>query len=318
MNRVYVALVIGALAGFGLAIRPAFGQFQPPLGGGSNPDVPFGPGCVSTATGINCVGIDAGNLNVASRISAATANLGFSDAGVLNVTAATGAECAIGITATDSFRAICLNKKGGLGASGPYIADNGGTLTITDSADITLSPGAGNKVTTAQYFNSSIGSGSNAFAVATNGARIDFGAGASDYASSDGTTVTFAAPVTATRITAGTMSIVGSAGTDYIQDNANHTYISINEATGAVTIPFALIVTGKASVTSNATTCTLNGGSPSTCTATVTAGAVCQCTPVGTTAAIAAGGCAVSLSSTTLTATSANGLSNVVNILCDR
>ncbi len=37
-------------------------------------------------------------------------------------------------------------------------------------------------------------SGNNAFAVNANGARVDFGAGASDYASSDGTTVTFAGP----------------------------------------------------------------------------------------------------------------------------
>jgi hypothetical protein len=44
-------------------------------------------------------------------------------------------------------------------------------------------------------------SGSNALAVSTNGARTDFGAGASDYASSDGTTVTFAGPVTTTGLT---------------------------------------------------------------------------------------------------------------------
>ncbi len=41
-------------------------------------------------------------------------------------------------------------------------------------------------------------SGNNAFGVAVSGARIDFGAGASDHASSNGTTVTFAGPVTAT------------------------------------------------------------------------------------------------------------------------
>ena len=64
------------------------------------------------------------------------------------------------------------------------------------------------------------------------------------------------------------------------------------------------------------TTCTLNAASPSVCTATVTAGSTCYCTPVGATAAIAAAGCAVGLSSTTLTATSANGATNVVNILC--
>jgi hypothetical protein len=42
---------------------------------------------------------------------------------------------------------------------------------------------------------SNAASGQNAFQVTTNGARIDFGAGASDYASSDGTTVTYAGPI---------------------------------------------------------------------------------------------------------------------------
>lgn len=74
----------------------------------------------------------------------------------------------------------------------------------------------------------------------------------------------------------------------------------------------------KASMTSNATTCTLNAGSPSTCTATVTASAMCVCANVGATAAIANNGCAVSLSGTTLTVTSANAANNVVNIWCDR
>jgi hypothetical protein len=63
-------------------------------------------------------------------------------------------------------------------------------------------------------------------------------------------------------------------------------------------------------------TCTLNGGSPSTCTSTVAAGSICTCSPVGTTAGIAAGGCAVSLSSTTLTVTSHNGHTNAVNWHC--
>jgi hypothetical protein len=62
--------------------------------------------------------------------------------------------------------------------------------------------------------------------------------------------------------------------------------------------------------------CTLDGASPSKCTATVTASTKCVCSPVGTTAAIAAGGCAASLSSTTVTLTSANGLTNDVNYHC--
>jgi hypothetical protein len=75
---------------------------------------------------------------------------------------------------------------------------------------------------------------------------------------------------------------------------------------------------GKFNVSGNSTTCQLNGASPSTCTATVSPSAICTCTPVGGTSIIAAGGCALGLSGTTLTATSANGLTNVVNIVCDR
>ena len=58
------------------------------------------------------------------------------------------------------------------------------------------------------------GSGSNAFQVETNGARMDFGAGASDYASSDGTTVTFAGPVkSAATQTRGTITLAAGTGT---------------------------------------------------------------------------------------------------------
>ncbi len=64
------------------------------------------------------------------------------------------------------------------------------------------------------------------------------------------------------------------------------------------------------------TTCTLNAGSPSTCTATVPAAGTCTCSDVGTSAVIAANGCDVSLSGTTLTVTSANAAGNVVNIHC--
>lgn len=117
------------------------------------------------------------------------------------------------------------------------------------------------------------GSGNNILTVATNGARLHFGSGASDYATSDGTTVTFAGP---------------------------------------------LATSGKMSMTSNSTTCTLNGGNPATCTATVTASAVCTASIQGTTAASATAGIALSLSATTLTVTSGNGHTEVVNILCDR
>lgn len=84
------------------------------------------------------------------------------------------------------------------------------------------------------------------------------------------------------------------------------------DVTGAVAISGNLSVTG----TGSKTTCTLNAASPSVCTATVMAGSTCTCSNVGATAAIAAGGCAVGLVSTTLTVTGANGAGNVVNIHC--
>lgn len=66
----------------------------------------------------------------------------------------------------------------------------------------------------------------------------------------------------------------------------------------------------------NAGSCTLDGATPAVCTATVRASTRCQCSNVGTTAATAALGCAVSLSSTTLTITSAALATHVVNYLC--
>lgn len=85
---------------------------------------------------------------------------------------------------------------------------------------------------------------------------------------------------------------------------------AVGTFTGNVTVAD---LTGDASVRG---TCTLDGASPSKCTATVTAAAICVCTGVGTTAAVAAAGCAASLSGTTLTLTSANGLSHNVNYHC--
>jgi len=63
--------------------------------------------------------------------------------------------------------------------------------------------------------------------------------------------------------------------------------------------------------------CTLNAASPAVCTDTVAASTVlCVCAPVGTTAAIAAMNCAVSVSSTTLTITAANAANAEVNWIC--
>lgn len=83
-------------------------------------------------------------------------------------------------------------------------------------------------------------------------------------------------------------------------------------ALGTTALPWSDLA-GDASMRGS---CTLDGASPSVCTATVTAAAICTCSPVGGTAAIAAAGCAVGLSGTTLTVTSANGATNAVNYHC--
>lgn len=60
----------------------------------------------------------------------------------------------------------------------------------------------------------------------------------------------------------------------------------------------------------------LSSGTPSTATKTVLAGSTCVCWPVGTTAAIAAGGCAANVSSTTATFTGPNTVTTTVFWMC--
>lgn len=169
---------------------------------------------------------------------------------------------------------VLFNSSGSSSAASLIWSPN--TLTLTNSvvgasvglfSSVTLSPSAisGGYSTTA-------GSGSDGFSATTNGSHWHVGSGASDYFSSDGTTVTFAGPIS---------------------------------------------ITGKVAST-NGTTCTLNAGTPATCTASVTAGAICVCSDVGSGSTVAAGGCAVSLSGTTLTVTGATAASNVVNIWCNK
>ena len=63
----------------------------------------------------------------------------------------------------------------------------------------------------------------------------------------------------------------------------------------------------------NAGTCTLDGASPSKCTATVRAGSVCSCSLKGTAAPTA---CGWNLVTTTATFYGANGLTSVVGYFC--
>lgn len=62
----------------------------------------------------------------------------------------------------------------------------------TFSQQVNVGPGG---ASTDAGFTTSGPSGSNAYGTSVNGARYDFGAGANDYCSSDGTTVTFAGAV---------------------------------------------------------------------------------------------------------------------------
>lgn len=101
------------------------------------------------------------------------------------------------------------------------------------------------------------------------------------------------------------------------------TSLGLTVDAGATTSP-ALTVYGTTTIngaftaanTILAGTCTLGGQSPATCTATVRASCRPICTIQGGTAAIAAKGVACAVSSTTLTATSANAATEVISYWC--
>lgn len=125
--------------------------------------------------------------------------------------------------------------------------------------------------------------------------------------------------------TSGTLqAAVIDAGALWVRGNEQHagtlqgaTKIDVVDAgyglfNGPLQVDGNLILTAS----TTKTTCTLNGASPSVCTATVRASSTCTCSPVGATAALAAAGCALGLSGTTLTVTSLNGGTHVVNIHC--
>lgn len=82
------------------------------------------------------------------------------------------------------------------------------------SGAIVLNPGTSVAITGTGLVSSQAANGNNAFSATTNGARFDFGAGASDYASSDGTTVTFAGPISANGLTNPTTTATGLTFTD--------------------------------------------------------------------------------------------------------
>lgn len=74
---------------------------------------------------------------------------------------------------------------------------------------------------TGTSFTASAGSGSNGLAVSTSGARVDFGAGASDYASSDGTTVTFAGPLASSSSSSASYTASAGSGSNAFAASTN-------------------------------------------------------------------------------------------------
>lgn len=110
-----------------------------------------------------------------------------------------------------------------IGPSGDTLCgDNGGFYVgNTGSRRIQCASGAGCDLGTnarrfgnvfANYYEAVALSGNNALGVMSNGARVDFGGGASDYATSDGTIVTFAGPL-ASASTASATSYTGTGTT---------------------------------------------------------------------------------------------------------
>jgi hypothetical protein len=85
--------------------------------------------------------------------------------------------------------------------------------------------------------------------------------------------------------------------------------LSVDGSTRVVTVSSEMNVTSA----NNVGTCTLDGASPSACTATVTAGATCVCSPVATNGDNV---CVVNLSGTTLTLYGVNGSTTPVNYIC--
>ena len=131
--------------------------------------------------------------------------------------------------------------------------------------------------------------------------------------------------VKASYVDAGNVNVVGRIWTNVLDAGAaNVGTLGVTGVATSATVKADLLDAGNAHFNGAVTVieglsvgkCTLNGASPSVCTDTVRAGVHCVCTNVGGSAAIAANGVACDVASTTLTATSANGATNVVNWHC--
>lgn len=130
-----------------------------------------------------------------------------------------------------------------------------------------------------------------------------------------GTTIDFASTVSG-RVFSSSIVVTGAVAGDvcvvgppYAATNLKAKFGCYVDAADSVKVWFEPGDTAKAQVT-------FVTGTPSTVTATVTAGSICTCSSLGTTAAIAAAGCAWSVTSTTLTLTGPNSVTNAVVYDC--
>lgn len=245
--------------------------------------------------------------------------------GALTVTGSAGAFTSTGLLtssagATVSGGTVALNASSGTNAVNIGTGTSTGTVTLggTGTQAIAVGDGAGVKTVT-------LGS-----ATTTSSTTIRSGTGDLSIVSTDdltinggsaGSVLNFGTNVDGNVIhigdddTAADTLTIGSA-----KDTTTLAGIAVSVGSTGTTSATALKAgSGGITVTSavNKGTCTLGGESPAVCPAQTTiAGLTCVCSPVGTSAAIAAAGCAASLSSTTLTLTSANGLTNAVNWMC--
>jgi hypothetical protein len=116
--------------------------------------------------------------NVASLTSSGAVTSPFFDGGILNINGPTGVECVAGFDSPDSTTvAVCFDQAGGVPAVGvkPRVFWNtgAGLFGLSNLAGhIQLAPGSGNRIQTTEFYYSSIASGSCAFSVATEGAKV--------------------------------------------------------------------------------------------------------------------------------------------------
>lgn len=114
-------------------------------------------------------------------------------------------------------------------------------------------------------------------------------------------------------LSTGCLGVAGiNTSTLCVDGNAKTTVAGVLAATGGLTVG----ATGTSITQIDKGSCALNGFAPSTCTATVHSGATCTTTFVYPGSAATSAAANVTVSSTTLTITSGNGVVGTVNYIC--